>query len=156
MKNTIIIILSLLVIGLGSFLIFDKVLNKEESKTIESNNPATDNQTIQEVTQTESKCESKIDSKYVGTYVGEKGKDKIVINEDGTYNFTRTSSVETKASSGLVVTNGVYLALVEVFDKYDESNWSAPAPVTYYFIVNGNTLKSLNQSASESPVFNKQ
>ena len=155
MKNTIIIILSLLVIGLGSYFIFDKVINKEDSKTIENNSTATDNQAIQEVTQTETKCELKIDAAYVGTYVGEKGKDEIVINEDGTYNFRRTSGEETRASGGLVVTNGVYLALVEVFDKYDESNWSAPDPVTYYFIVNGNTLKSLNQSASESIVFTK-
>ena len=155
MKNTIIVILSVLVIGLGSFLIFDKVINKEESKTIENSSTNANNQITNESTQTNTNCEPIIDAAYIGTYVGEKGKDKIVINEDGTYNFTRTSSVETRASSGLVVTNGVYLALVEMYDTYDENNFAAPNPVTYYFVVSGNTLKSLDSNASESIVFTK-
>ena len=48
MKNTIIVILSVLVIGLGSFLIFDKVLNKEESKTIENSSANVNNQIANE------------------------------------------------------------------------------------------------------------
>ena len=155
MKNTIILILSLLVIGLGSYVIFDKVISKDkaENSVIEA---TTNCNSSQQSTQNAVECEFKIDSKYVGTYVGEKGKDEIVIKGDGTYSFKRISSIETRGSGGLAVTNGVFLALVEMYDTYDENNFATPDPVTYYFVVSGNTLKSLNSSASESIVFTKK
>ena len=43
MKNAVILILSVLVIGLGSYLIFDKVINKKESKTIDNNSTVASN-----------------------------------------------------------------------------------------------------------------
>ena len=52
MKNTIILILSLLVIGLGSYVIFDKVINKKVDNNSSAENGKLDSENIQENTNT--------------------------------------------------------------------------------------------------------
>ena len=132
MKNVIITILAILVLGMGGYLVYDKVNTKDDNeiKVESTNNNKTENTDVVKT--------NDFDSKYVGTYKGEKGNDLIIISEDGTYKFVKSytdakGNVETKESNGLVISNGVYIALVEFYDTYPTE--IAPLLNSYHFYV---------------------
>ena len=120
MKNIVITILAVLVLGLGG-----------NTNEIENNNENINN-TV------DNKENNNFISKYVGTYVGEKGTDSLTIKEDGTYEFILTGTsdgfTENHYSNGLVVSNGVYIALVEFYDTYPTE--IAPLLDSYHFYIN--------------------
>ena len=154
-KNIIIIILSILVLGLGGYLVYGiAVDNDDNSGKIQDNVDAIDTEEKEESVDN-SKTEqngiitnSMSVSKYAGTYKGEKGTDSIIINEDGTYEFVRaytdvTGHTETTNSKGLVISNGVYIALVEFYDSYPKE--TAPLLNSYHFYIDGSSLNLFEQ-----------
>ena len=149
-KDIIICILVILLLGLGGYLVYDKLIEKKES-TNQVVETSVENQTV----------DTKSDiSKFVGTYTGDKGTDSFTINEDGTYTFKKAETsqygVENKFSDGIVVTNDVYVVIVELYNKYVELT---PVPHAYYFVINGDSLKLINDNKefyiTDSNIFSK-
>jgi len=151
MKNVIITILAILVLGLGGYLVYDKVVNNNKSEV--SNNENT-NEVLEDQVNNDTN-NSNIISKYVGTYVGEKGKDYITIKEDGTYEFVKAYTLdgytENRHSKGLVVSNGIYIALVEFYDTYP--NEMAPLLKSYHFYINDSKLEFFGEKGITDSIY---
>ena len=150
-KNVVIVILLILVLGMGGYLVYDKVIDKDVDKK-ENNTEKVENSNIDS---NENNCISV--EKYIGTYIGENGTDSIIIKSDGTYEFERTLTdnvlTENKNSKGLVISNGVYLALVEFYDTYSEDS---PYLNSYYFYIDGKNLKLFGDKTTDSTIFIKK
>lgn len=95
--------------------------------------------------------------KYKVTYIGDNVTDSININSYGSYEFVKAMSdagfTENKNSKGLVISNGVYLALVEFYDTYSEDS---PYLNSYYFYIDGKNLKLFGDKISDSTIFIKK
>ena len=131
MKNTIILILSLLVIGLGSYVIFDKVINKSADN---GNSDKKENSNNSQV----------VANSYVGTYTSDKGDgsapSSITFNEDYTFEFL------INVCSGMIKVNGKY----KVSDsKIELSDFDTPSYKTLETNLRGKTTLEFGISSKQ-------
>lgn len=125
MKNTIIAILVVLVLGLGGYLVYDKVIdkNKEEIKN-EDDNKIFDDLDSEEITVEELVGTYTWEKNYTNTYGNEyKYKITLVLNLDGTATYYASSGYEEEATRGsYVYQDGIIIYTREYYNYSDQNN----------------------------------
>jgi len=137
-KNVVIIILSILVLGLGGYLVYDKVLEKEETNVNNKNEEEIVEQQYDEITIEE----------LLGTYTWVKNrtdehgnqidlKITLVLNSDGTATYDASDGYSYEATKGsYVYEDGQIIYTRKNYNYRDESNT----------VVNGDVYEENNQN----------
>ena len=154
MKNVIITILSILVLGLGCFIVYDKVINKEEKKDNKDTSAEVIEKSDNKITQQDLYGTYSWAKEYTNEYGNKLNlKINLVLNPDGTATYEASSGYEAESTRGsyiyenneIVYTREYYNYENGSNDKYDDELSKKET----FKVIDKNTLQNTYNQVTE-------
>lgn len=134
MKNGLVAVLVVIILGLGGFIVYDKFIAEDETKELQSEIKSLKSEikTLKENTQSTTNDEISIADLY-GTYTWEKNytnesgiqmnlKIKLVLNSDGTATYEASNGMEAEQTKGKFVYENGKITYTREYYNYNGTN----------------------------------